>query len=172
MPLTPVEISYNSFTFGGETYPTPYLSRSQDLVYTADKWCQVTKIELQGRIPGTYSQIDTKRAAIFSAFSSDFKTLTVTENSVDILEFDNCIVRSVNFSPSNFGAADYNIAIDCYESSNFNGTFGVLEPVNEWSFSQQENNYVSISHKISARGFKTSNKPIVNAKNFVQSLAG
>ena len=146
------------------------------MVYTAEKWCQVTKIGLAGRIPGTYAEINTNRAAITFAFSSDFKTLTVKEDNgtavTTILEFDHCIIRSVSFSPSNFGAADYTIDIDCYESSNFNGTFGILEPTNEWSFSQQENNFVGITHKVSARGVKTSNQPIVNAKNFVNSLAG
>ena len=133
------------------------------MIYTADKWCQVTKIGLAGRIPGTYAEINTKRAAITSAFSSDFKTLKVIENASTIVQFDHCIIRSVSFSPSNFGAADYTIDIECYESSNFNGTFGVLDPVNEWSFSQQENNLVTVSHKVSARGVKTSNQPIVNA---------
>tara|TARA_R110002051_G_scaffold322299_1_gene412434 strand:+ start:580 stop:2235 length:1656 start_codon:yes stop_codon:yes gene_type:complete len=142
------------------------------MVYTTEKWCQTTSVSLEGRIPGTYSELDTRRAAITSAFSSDFKTLKVIENGSDILEFDHCIIRSVNFSPSNFGAADYSIEIECYESSNFNGTFGVLEPTNEWSFNQEENNFVTISHKVSARGVKTSNQPIVNAKNFVNSLAG
>ena len=172
MPLTPVTITYNGLTLGSATYPTPYLSRDQSMVYTIDKWCQVTKLSLAGKVTGTYDEIYTRRAAILAAFSTDFKSLVVAEDGSDILQFDNCIIRTVNFSPSNFGAAEYSIEIECYESSNFNGTFGILDPVNEWSLSQQDNNFVSISHKVSARGFKTANQPVVNARNFVKSFAG
>ena len=172
---TPVTISYGSFTFDGaeNTYPVPYLSRSQEMVYFAEKWCQATKISLAGQVAGTYSEIDTQRQAILTAFASDFKTLTVAEGGSDILTFSGCVVRGVSFDASNIGAASYSIEIECYESSNFNGTFGVLDPVNEWSYSEGDDSLISISHKVSARGFSgSSNQAITNAKNFVQSLQG
>jgi len=63
--------------------------------------------------------------------------------------------------------------LECYESSNFNGTFGVIDPVNEWSFSEGDDSLITINHKVSAKGFSgSSNQAITNAKNFVQSLQG
>lgn len=171
---TPVTISYGSFTFDGaeNTYPVPYLSRSNEMVYYADKWCQATKISLAGQVTGTYSEINTQRNAILTAFAEDFKDLTVVDNGSTILTFSKCVVRSVSFDPSNIGAASYSIELDCYQSSDFNGTFGVMDPVNQWSFNEGEDSLITISHNISARGFKTSNSAITNAKNFVQGLQG
>lgn len=171
---TPVTISYGSFTFDGaeNTYPVPYLSRSNEMVYYADKWCQATKISLAGQVTGTFSEINTRRNAILTAFAEDFKDLTVVDNGSTILTFSKCVVRSVSFDPSNIGAASYSIELDCYQSSDFNGTFGVMDPVNEWSFNEGDDSLITITHNISARGFKTSNSAITNAKNFVQGLQG
>ena len=172
---TPVTIEYGSFAFDGadNNYPVPYLSRSYEMVYFADKWCQATKLTLNGQVAGTYSDINTKRQAILTAFASDFKTLTVKEGVSTILTFAECVVRSVSFDPSNIGMASYSIELECYETSNFEGTFGVLDPVNEWSFNEGENSLITISHKVSAKGFSdASNQAITNAKNFVQPLQG
>ena len=176
-----VQIDYGGFTFGSgtpPTYPTPYLATSKEMVYLSKKWCQVTQISLDGVIEGDYATLTAKRDAIINAFNSDFQTLTITEfsttggsNYTDT--FSNCIIRSISFSDmDNFGLVTYTISITCYESSDFNGTFGVLNPVNEWSFSEGEDSFITINRKISAQGFKTSNLPITNAKNFVEGLAG
>ena len=171
---TPVTISYGTFTFDGaeNTYPVPYLSRSNEMVYYADKWCQATKISLAGQVTGTYDEINTRRSAILTAFAEDFKDLTVVDDGSTILTFSKCVVRSVSFDPSNIGAASYSIELDCYQSSDFNGTFGVMDPVNQWSFNEGDDSLITINHTISARGFKTSNSAITNAKNFVQGLQG
>lgn len=171
---TPVTISYGTFTFDGaeNTYPVPYLSRSNEMVYYADKWCQATKISLAGQVTGTYDEINTRRSAILTAFAEDFKDLTVVDDGSTILTFSKCVVRSVSFDPSNIGAASYSIELDCYQSSDFNGTFGVMDPVNQWSFNEGGDSLITINHTISARGFKTSNSAITNAKNFVQGLQG
>jgi hypothetical protein len=172
---TPVTIEYGSFAFDGaeNNYPVPYLSRSYEMVYYADKWCQATKITLAGQVAGTYSEINTQRQAIQTAFASDFKTLLVKEGASTILTFTGCVIRGVSFDPSNIGMASYSIEMDCYESSDFNGTFGVLDPVNEWSFSEGEDSLITIDHSVSARGFSGSSyQAITNAKNFVQPLQG
>ena len=77
-----------------------------------------------------------------------------------------------SFDPSNIGAASYSIELDCYQSSDFNGTFGVMDPVNQWSFNEGDDSLITINHTISARGFKTSNSAITNAKNFVSGRIG
>ena len=47
-----------------------------------------------------------------------------------------------------------------------------MDPVNQWSFNEGDDSLITINHTISARGFKTSNSAITNAKNFVQGLQG
>ena len=125
---------------------------------------------------GNWVAINRERDEILAAFSKDFQTLTVTENSVDILEFKNCIIRGVNFTDGNQGKIDYSISLECYLESEFNGTFGVIDPENTFSYEEQENGIVSVNHSISARGLQTGsstaspNQPLNNAINFVNVI--
>ena len=45
------DFSSNYFNFSG--MPTPYVSRSQELVYQGKKWCQLTTLTLAGKIIGS-----------------------------------------------------------------------------------------------------------------------
>lgn len=167
-----VDIRYGAFSFLGSGFPIPFVSRETDVIYYTDKHAQVTRITLDGVVIGTFAEIDAARNTILSNFSSDFSNLTIEENAVVRASFERCIVQGVDFAPANFGQASYSIKLECYEQALFSATFGVLDPSNSFSFSEQDNGIVQITHSISARGFSTSLAPIVNAKNFVQSLGG
>jgi len=188
MPLgsSTVTISYGSFNFSN--MPTPYVSRSQEMVFHGKKWAQATSIELMGSIIGASSAtpagkgnwvaLNRERDEILGAFSKDFQTLTVTEDSSNILEFKNCIIRGVNFSEANQGKIDYTISLECYLESEFNGAFGVIDPENTFSYEAGENGIVSVRHSISARGLQsgsstaTPNQALNTAINFVNGLTG
>ena len=45
--------NFSSDYFGFEGMPTPYVSRSQEMVYYGKKWCQLTTITLNGQIIGS-----------------------------------------------------------------------------------------------------------------------
>jgi hypothetical protein len=194
LPLNPtVEIRYGNdfssdyFTFTG--MPTPYLSRSQEMVYYGGKWCQIATITLDGQIIGSETglggnlntvSIKKDRERILSGFAESYKHLAIYEDGTTRHIWKGCLVRDLNFSPANYGAQEYSITLECFEQDEFAGTFGVLEPQETVSFNDNENGTVGISHTVSAQGF-TSNEPgggaptaqaVVNAKNFVEARTG
>lgn len=186
-----VEIRYGSdfasnyFSFSG--MPTPYLSRSQEMVYYGKKYCQISNITLNGQIIGsepvagenlnTISLLN-DRKKIFSGFAESFQRLGIYENNTLRKQFFGCMIRDIDFSPANYGIQDYSISLDCIEDGDtFLGTYGVLEPVESVDFTDNKDGTISISHQVSAQGFTTntftdSEMAIVKAKNFVESRTG
>ena len=168
-----VDVTYGIFSFSGNSLLIPFVGREQNLIYYKDKHGQTTSITLDGSVIGTFNEINTARNLILSNFSSDFLPLKIIEDNIVIIEFAKCTVKNVNFSPANYGKADYSIDLECYEESLFTEFFGVLDPKNEFTFSEGENGIVQIDHSISARGFLTSGySALNNAKNFVNYLSG
>lgn len=166
--------------------PTPFLSRSEENIYANGKWCQLTTISLAGSIVGrNYAgvgdtnarELNQDRDVILNGFSKDFQTLWVVEGGSTIIQFEGCTVGSISFSPANYGKQDYTIELQCYEQTTFKEWFGVTEPVNKVSFTEEEDGVIAISHEVSAVGFPTtgsySNRTaIYNATDFVYARTG
>lgn len=168
-------ITYNNFTFGE---PVPFVSRNQEIINFGDRWGEITKITLEGQLTGVcpddFRQLITGQANLISGFSKDFKKLIISENNNIIFESDTCTVRSINFDQSRYvKLLNYTIELDCYEKDFFAQTFGVLDPVNEYTFTENEDKSIAINHNISARGINTSTfSAMDNARNYVYSLTG
>ena len=256
--------------YGNYDFPnigTPFVSRSQEVVYYGDKWCQVTNISLNGTLIGNYSEVKIDRDEIIEAFSEDFKSLLIKEyeeqppsicvsadsslwsvqtigsdkfiiidssiitasdwssdpssadvvcitvsgiqvegtayesggdlritvsdfsdfevtpkpdilvckgNCPDIIaKFDNCIVTSTNFDSFTIGAQNFTIDLQCYNQDTFQGTFGILNPRNSFSYKELDNGLVDVTHSVSAMGFKKgSDSAMTEALNFVDARTG
>ena len=178
------DFSSNYFNFSG--MPTPYVSRSQELVYFGQRWCQLTTLTLGGQIIGsepvggenlnTISILE-DREKILNGFKESFNKLAIYENGTSYEIFEGCMVKSIDFSPANWGSQDYTISLECYKSDEFLGIFGVTDPQDSVSFRDNENGTLNISRSVSAKGFTTntsssSNVAIINAKNFVEARTG
>ena len=62
---------------------------------------------------------------LVSKFNSNFKDLSIIEDGVEILNYPNCRVDSINFNESTMGSIiDYSISLSSY--ANFSGTFDAL----------------------------------------------
>ena len=173
-----VSIQYGNATFQGSG--TPYVSREQDVIYYGQKWCQVSRLTLNGTLTGNdTTALNNSRTQLENAFSSDFKTLTIKEGTTGIAVFPSCVVRNIDVDSYNHTAANYSIQLDSFDNQNFitgnlvSGTFGVLDPENSFSYNEQDNGLVQLTHSVSARGVKTGvQSSLTEAINFVDSLTG
>lgn len=102
--------------------------------------------------------------------------LRLEVNALDaekIYENSGIIVRSINFDDANYaGIVDYSVELNSVRLSG-----NVTDPANEYSFSENENKTISLSHNVSAKGINTSLNPnksnaIDNAILFVRSNTG
>lgn len=178
---TAVHVEYGNFSFNYSCLLVPFVSKDQETISYKGKFGQITKITLNGKVIGEFKEIDSGRENILKAFSVDFQKLIIREcvgdcgftNTGIISEFQRCTVNSISFSPSNFGICEYQIELECLEENLFDSVYGVLDPKNEYSFSELENGLTEVSHSISAKGFITGQKTAMqNAKDFVESKLG
>ena len=192
-----VEIKYNGSSISAgygssatESQPVPFFSESKEMIEIgSSRWGQRCNLTLDGQLTGRGNKLiniygkdpgpNPQAAASFSdtltghlenlvsRFDSNFKDLSIVEDGVEILNYANCRVDSINFNESTMGSiVDYSISLSSYK--NFSGTFGVLDPVENISYSQQENGLITATFEVSAKGFKTDAKEaFYNAKDFV-----
>ena len=192
-----VEIKYNGSSISAgygssatESQPVPFFSESKEMIdIGSSRWGQRCNLTLDGQLTGRGNKLiniygedpgpNPQAAASFSdtltghlenlvsRFDSNFKDLSIVEDGVEILNYPNCRVDSINFNESTMGSiVDYSISLSSYK--NFSGTFGVLDPVENISYSQQENGLITATFEVSAKGFKTDAKEaFYNAKDFV-----
>ena len=101
------------------------------------------------------------------AIASDFE-------ANPILLKNNIKVENISFPESRYvGLVDYEITLSHFPEDYYSNFFGVNDPVNEWSFNEQENGILEITHNISCKGFNTNGtNALQNAKNFVNSNTG
>jgi hypothetical protein len=168
-------ITYDNFTF---KEPIPLVSKNEEIINYGDRWGQITKISLQGQLtgvcPNDFYQLISGQNNLISGFSRDFKPFTISENGKTIFTSDTCTIRSINFDQSKYvKMLNYTIELDCYERDLFTQSFGVLDPVNEYTFTENEDQSLTINHNVSAKGINTSTfSAMDNARNYVYALTG
>jgi hypothetical protein len=168
-------ITYDNFTF---KEPIPLVSKNEEIINYGDRWGQITKISLQGQLtgvcPNDFNQLISGQNNLISGFSRDFKPFTISENGKTIFTSDTCTVRSINFDQSKYvKMLNYTIELDCYERDLFTQSFGILDPVNEYTFTENEDQSLTINHNVSAKGINTSTfSAMDNARNYVYALTG
>ena len=190
-PTAKVTITYGDFSFPA---PTPYLSRDHENIdYGGDIWGASTNITLNGQIylyesergglgnssagaDARFEALNNKKNAIITAFSDDFKALTILASGVLTEIGSGCIVQNVSFSDNGYGGiVDYTITLRAYELSSFKANHKVLDPVDRFSFTEGEDGFIQLTHTISAKGFNTNGTTtdaFVNARDFVDNRKG
>ena len=64
----------------------------------------------------------------------------------------------------------YSVSFTSYTDRSFSEFFGITNPVDNWSFDEQEGKITQATHNVSAVGVKVNaTAALVNAKNFVDS---
>jgi hypothetical protein len=149
--------------------PTPFVGESIRSNIDGDYTYQVYDYSLNGFITGN---VDSAKNTLLDVFSGDFGEFIVSGNDILITGYS-CLVRNVNFSPSRAnGVASYSIDLECYNKDQFD-SFGVVSPVNEWSFQEERNGVYNITHRVAAQGLNLSGySPYFGAKAFVENFTG
>lgn len=162
---TTLIVKYNGATIS----PAPLVQQSQQFIDYGNRWGHVTDIELNGNITGITTPL-AAQSGFAAKFTGQFGRLEVLEGTDTIYRWDNIIVDEIS-SPQNHlflnSFAPYTVKM-----RSINVPSGVLDPVNEYNFSQQEDGTVSVTHKVSARGIHTQNGGLANAIAFVKVFTG
>lgn len=167
-----VTVSYNGFLLS----PPPFVSRTESPIDYGHRWGVTDEIALKGLyfISESGTGIISEFVNIFSGQFAELKVQNeVAGNVFTILSYPNVILEEFSFDSDHFYPNTYVPYSAKFKSINVPS--GVIEPVNEYSFAQNEDGTVSVNHKVSAKGVVTSSlydSALQNAKTFVQSFTG
>jgi len=166
MGMPGIFVSYN----GMELSPTPVVNYIHEQISFGYSWGYNTSISLDGLFTG----ITTTGAAISTLtgiFASQFGGLVVTDSSSNIIyNWTGITVNEINIDPSPYFSGSfvkYSIKLKSFDFPS-----GIIDPSNEYSFTQNEDGTVNCNHKISARGVRNLSGAFQNAVSFVQQFTG
>lgn len=154
--------------------PLPYTGTT-GVTHISDLTSDLTKNAL-GVYSGEYTYSSGKyirlRGTYIGGSTIGMKLETSGDLAENIYSRRGIIIRSINFEESPyFGIVNYNIELNAIESSG-----NVLDPKNEFSFVEDDQKNLRLTHNISARGLNTSSSnksnALQNAINFVRSYTG
>jgi hypothetical protein len=170
-------------TYSGEEllYPATVSVTSEYIDY-GSRWGAVQKISIQGNsvtlnddcansLTSQYNTLVGVQNDLFALFQNDFRELTVDGYSIP-----NCKLDSIDFQESSYyGAIGFTVSMTAYPSDYF-ATAQVTDPVNTITYSEQRNNSIQITHKVSAKGINTANSntsnALENARDYVDARIG
>jgi len=168
-------ITYGSYTFPA---PTPFVGHSVEPINIAGKLdhSQDT-VELVGNLTGeNLSGLHLQKMKMISGLMSEFETLTISHDAGS-KTYQSAKPESISFDNSELTTVlPYNISFTSYSSGTFSEFFGIKEPADSWSFTEDDGKIVTVSHIVSAKGVETgvnmyAVSPLTNAYNFVTGRA-
>lgn len=159
----------NQISYGGYSFPHPYPFLALDyspVIISGVVDHSVLTASLVGEFTGcNFTNLKIQKDNLIKALSTGFQTLIVGEKTYQYAQ-----PLTVDFSSSNIkNRLPYSIEFTIQNDTNFSQFYGIKDPVDTWSFSEQEDRTVSATHTVSAYGVKISGDSLNNAINFVNS---
>lgn len=163
--------------------PVPIVGMEESNIYYGEQWAKEEVMTLEGQLTGCdFATIVSAQSGLVANFRSNFQSLKIWEQdgalpSGLIFQKDLVYVDSINFPASTWrGVLPYSIKLRSYPSGYFSGAFGILNPVETWSFQEQQDRSATVTHTISCRALNTSagavNNSLDNAINWVTAKRG
>ena len=160
-------VSYGSYTFPS---PAPFIGQGGQIVYVrgeADHF--LDEISVVGTLTGLdLSGLYLQKMQMISGMLSEFQTLSIS-NDTETKEFLFSKPTDISFDGSDLTTVlPYSVSFQSYSSGSFSEFLGITNPVDTWSFAEQEGRVTKATHSVSADGVKVnSTPPLTNARHFV-----
>jgi hypothetical protein len=160
-------IQYGTYYFPN---PLPAIAESDNLIKYAGQYDhKATSISIIGFLTGAnLSGLHLQKMQMISGFLNEYQNLNIVVGSAS-KTYSGCLVNSIQFAEGDLTTVlPYTVDLLSYQQESFSNYFGVADPVNTWSYSEQDNKIIQATHTVSAKGLKVNaSDPFDNAKNFV-----
>ena len=158
-----INVSYGSYVF---PTPSPFFAVDDSAIYIKGSIDHLSKkISLVGTITGAnLSGIYSTKQKMTNALMSGYQNLTL-----DSKTYTSVKPVSISFQDSNLTTIlPYSVDFEAYESGSFSQYFGIKDPVDSWSYAEQDGRIINVVHTVSAAGVKVNQiNPFNNAYNWV-----
>lgn len=174
-----IEMFYNGENPFEGISSVPLVSRQEQPIVYGERWGTQRSLTLNGMltgISGDFESLISAQRQLAESFSKSFQDFVILDDGNVVYSGENCIVRDINFGQSKYvNFVPYTITLEHFPREQFSGTFGVINPTNEVSYEEGRDGFITISHKISAKGFNTDknkSNALENAISYVKNLSG
>jgi len=158
-------ISYGVYEF---PEPLPFVAIDDSPIYVAGEMDHfLQKITLVGNITGSsLLALATAKREMTLALTNSFEELIIESNSYPYAK-----PIGVSFDDSNLTTLlPYSVEFEVYSDSDFSEFFGIKDPVDTWTYAQQQGRIVKATHSVSAVGVKVgADDGLTQARSFVSS---
>jgi hypothetical protein len=163
----PEVITYGSYTFPS---PAPLVGQGVEPFYVRGKVDHfIQSVDLVGNLTGeNLSGLYLQKMRMISGLMPEYQTLSISHGA-STTGFAFSRPESISFSDSDLTTVlPYSVSFSCYKSGTFSEYYGVDNPQDEWSFSEEEGRVTNATHTVSAQGVKIdASEPLFNARKFV-----
>ena len=160
-------VSYGSYSFPA---PAPLVGESSEMLYVAGQVDNFANdISVVGNLTGeNISGLHLQKMQMITGLTPEFETLSVS-NDAETKQFAKAMPVSVDFSSADLTTVlPYSVSFKCYSSGVFSQFFGVRDPMDKWTFDENNGKITKAVHTVSAKGVKIDDSsPLVNARHFV-----
>lgn len=160
-----INVQYGSYTF---PTPSPFFAVDNNAVYVKGSLDHfVKKISLIGNITGAnLFEIYSTKQAMTKALSAGYQSLILADKTFTYVK-----PLSISFEDSNLNTIlPYSIDFEGYQGESFSQYFGIKDPVNSWSYAEQDGRIINAVHTVSAIGTKiNASNPLTTALTWVTS---
>jgi hypothetical protein len=175
-----IKIFYNNVDLFNGISPTPFVYFDQEFIDYKTGWNQITTVTMNGQITGarlgtlSFYEINDAFNLLLNRLSNNYGNLVIQENSETLFSGNSVVVNSIESEENNwYGILPFNVNFTVYETGLFSNYFGIIEPEETITVSEDKGLIVNLEHRISAKGLNVNNlSPIDNAKNWVSSRSG
>ena len=166
-------VTYGSYTF---PRPTPLVAESSNPVFLSGQSDYfLDQISLVGNLTGeNLSGLHLQKMQMISGLLSEFQKLTITGDSEGKF-YSGAKPIAISFSESDLTTIlPYSVSFEAYSSGTFSKFFGITEPSDTWTYSEQNGRISEAVHSVSAKGLNLGNgvDALTNAKTFVSGRVG
>jgi hypothetical protein len=173
-----VSIFYDGKDLFSGIGPTPLVARNFEPVRYGASFVAKETFTLNGLITGdmglddfcknSYGQLMNKSNTLFNRLNKDFKEFEIKQNGSSLFKKNFARVTSFELDEDKTTIIKpYSITFETFDERYFFESFGVLDQSDEIQYSEGKDGQISITHSVSAVGFKTSISPLQNAINYV-----
>jgi hypothetical protein len=175
-----IQINYGGVNLFNGIAPTPFVFSNQEFSDFKTKWNQITQLTMEGQLTGRYvgelshGELIKSFETLLSRLKNNFQPLVITENNQTIFFADKVVVDNIDIPDSRwYGVLPFTIDFIVYQQNLFSQNYGIVDPSETLNFNDGDDQIISLTHTISAKGFQTSTAtPIQNAKNWVTQRTG
>jgi hypothetical protein len=179
-----ITVFYNNQNLFSEVGPVPFISFDQEFIDLKDRWNQITNLTFEGNLTGrfvgakSFEEINFSLNRLLEKLQSNYGELKIIENygqpsEKEVYKSPITIIESINIDQDNWNNIQpYTIQCTIYEPGLFASGYGIVEPEETFEFRDNNDNSINFIYKVGAKGIRTNNSAIQNAKNWVLNRTG